>query len=460
MYVTYILISVVLVLIGIVGSVYFVRFLKNTNFKNVTIPALSESINTFLIGIFYLYCAIVMAQNVITSKPTPMNNENDITIIEEGVDPTTEHYENPNTEIIEDTTSVTTVPLLGNSSYPNQDFLLSYQTFMQNALRQSAINKKHKDLLEKSETREIENQPETNATNFNEGDCFDEIFMENSMFLYSFLHSAVSLLVSTTKTPSTSSVEAKIQKSKKKEDSTSEEIPTQNNGKPETCDKENHTTEKLKLIVIIFVIFLIPVVCIIALYFVLERNMQDNSVRKLLDPNRVDSNKWDIIYKPLNVSTPENKPEINNIINNIYTIINSTRDTTPPTFYDVSTRRRPKQLGSCPKFNMLYRFYALLVFLFYFVTTLYTKVKEMELRTNDAKAARQLHISIIIFAVLWLFSILDMFSKTYLLDSSRSNILTEIFLSLGNLNHLSIIASNYLTAKETIKKYNLVEPQA
>ncbi|EFA03821.1 hypothetical protein TcasGA2_TC013936 [Tribolium castaneum] len=430
MYATYVLIAVILILIGAVSSVYFVRFLKTTNLQNITVPALSESLNTIFIGIFYFYCAIVMSQHVISPTNTVLGVEDDVTIIQENEDKITEYYpETPTTEATD-----TTMPPFENSTNPNEDFLHNYQSFIHKIMKHNASK-----IVRKREAN-------SNATVFPNEKCFDEIFMENSMFLYSFLHSVVSLLMGASKQPE-KPTSAKIQQKPTKTDDLEE------SGSPEPGTEDSQAcTNKLKLVVKILVIFLLPVIFVITLYFAMDKI---GFVSRFFDPNSIDSNIWSIIYQPINVSIPEKSQEINDVVKHIYTIVNATRDNTKINIY-----RRPKQLDTCPDFDKMYRFYTLMVFLVYFVTILYTKIKEMKLRSEDANAAKQLKIAIICFAALWFLSVLELFSKTYLFDNNRSNLLTDIFLTLGNLNQLSIIGMNYFTARETVKKYNLVEPKA
>ncbi|RZB38766.1 hypothetical protein BDFB_000832 [Asbolus verrucosus] len=288
-------------------------------------------------------------------------------------------------------------------------------------------------------------------------ECFEKIFMENSMFLYSFLHSVVSLIINGTKTEKSNKL-VKNQKIAKKPDNVVKTEKTNNNG-----NDNELKFEKCKLIVKILITWLVPILSIIALYFAIDQNMQIDLISEFFNTHGLDPNLVKIIEKPLNVSTTEKKEQVGEIIKNIYQIMNSTQENAAPVHFEVyqlNRIRKPKVLEECPNFNMLYRFYVLMVFVFYIVAISFMKIKETKIKSNDAKTARQLNISIISFASLWFLSILELFSKTYLFNSSRSNLVTEVFLTLGNLNQLSIIVMNCLTAKEMMKKYNLVEPKA
>jgi hypothetical protein len=454
---------------GIVSSVYFVRLLKNVKLQNVTVSALSESLNTIFIGIFYFYCAIVMSQHVMNSTLTSFNNESDVVTTEESrQDPITEYFEEIfTTEPAEEVNDKTTLSPLTTSKFPNEEFLQNYHAFLTNAIKVNLGNKKHKE-LQKSDTAEIQrNEGNTNGTNFDRDKCFDEVFMENSMFLYSFLHSVVSLIMCVTKQPPKDTTDEEIQRVPRQNQNLSEIVeegsrPTSTKSESSN-DAENTKCMKIKLVMKTLVTFLTPIVSVVALYFAMDQNMQIDFVTKLFDPSKIDSSIWNIIYKPINVSTPDKKQEINDIVNNIYTIVNVTQGYSPPAHFDiynVNTRRQPKELHECPNFNMINRIYTVTVFLLYFIAILYSKIHQAKTNTDDPKAAKQLRVSITSFATLWFFSIMELFSKTYFFDNNRSNLLTDIFLSLGNLNQLSIITMNYLTAKETVKKYNLVEPKA
>lgn len=422
MFHTYIIISIILIIIGTISSVYFAYYLKTSGLEENQITALSESLLSVFIGFFYLYCAILMAQNATNIHETP------------------ESYDKINqTEIIGELTTEIEKNQHVTTTDKNKNYSMNYQNVL---VRNNTLEHRNRNL-----------EPQENIMSYE--NCFREILMENSMFLYSFLTCVLSLISNI------------IQRNKNGNYLTmKEDIPetghhntvTLRNSESESnTEKPTKNCKKLKMIAKLVTIWFIPILGVILLYFMINTNMVQLST---------DFNMLKIIENPLNVSVTNASKEINEVVENVYKIVKNIQPemiSPPPAKFTFNTFlenvRKPKEtLENCPIPDIWLRIYVFIVFLFYFTTILYTKIKETKIKQLNTRAAKEMNVSIGSFALLWAPSILELLGKIYLLGTVQSDFFTDISLSMGNLNRLSIIGINYLASKNNLKQNNIVGP--
>lgn len=502
--------------------------------------ALSECLATVFIGIFYIYTAIslskhmgmqfnesvtnniddiVMVNNVYevynisninnssTTTMLPELNDSDVaittentmdvteTVIEETEDTNLLYQEN----IVETTTKVN----------KNSEFLEHYQNLLKNILRQKLNNTRFNQTF----FHQMMNPPVTRTKRqfhieMEMDTCFEEKFLENALFLYSFVHCLISLLNNTLYCKDcvgkTNETETKVESSN--DDSNSEKNETsapvgplfdekdstkQDHNEPkvelfqakkatvvkqkvtdknEPTDVPSFTPERIKLPLQISMSWIVPVFAVLVLYLAISKETAMDHYPEANIPNlnttRADPN----IANLLQNITSDNKnrtTEIDKVIKNVYNIVNEvhakvTNKTTyiAPLTVDIvyflnQRKRDPKQVRrECNIQETSVKFYFLLVFVVaFFLVILYAKIIQVLVKPYNMQTARQLDICLAVFSILWLPSVLDIVFRTYL-DSSKSAVLSDIFLSLGNMNVLYTMAANYFKCKQYIGKNN------
>lgn len=408
MFEIYISIGVLLILAGIVSSIYFIKILKNNPCEQSTITSLSQSLSSVFIGVFYILSAFVVSQLMANNEEiiADYGVANAAIMLDENIDTTT---------LIPSTTTVITSssPMLSNHRHPNEDFLEKYHALLRNYSNTKQSRQMQSDTTEPAPVKK---------------NCFEQNFVEISMTVYSFLHSVLALFMNKRKCSNNHA------KRTSKKESTSD-IPD-----------AVYVDSKRRLVVKVLTFYLVPIACIIVIYIAMDQDMQSSFT--LFNPNSLNLDLWNIIHKPLNATTKST--EVEDVIKSVYNIVNATQ---------IITHRRPKQLEPCPEFTLIRKFITVLLLIFYIVAIFYGKIAQIKLSRTNRKLSQQQNISMLSFSLLWFSSIFEQFLQNYLLNIGRSTLLSDIGLSLGNLNHLSIIAENCLGRTKVLRKSNLVEPK-
>lgn len=244
--------------------------------------------------------------------------------------------------------------------------------------------------------------------------------------------------------------------------------PSQTN-KNDKNDKDTVVfTEKCKIISQILITWFTPVLCLLLIYFtgntkIIKTEMVSSSLTlPNFNTTRADPNILNIVRNGSNIS------ELNEIVNKVYQIVHQVQrnyTNKPPKAFDVlqvfkDLQRSPKEIVEhCPLLNAPVKILYFLIFVAaYFSVILYSKITEEKIKSRNSETASKLNKSLITFSTLWLPGIIDILVQTFLAER-KSNILTDIFLSLGNANQLITMVSNYNECKKnTHNKINVIKP--
>lgn len=229
----------------------------------------------------------------------------------------------------------------------------------------------------------------------------------------------------------------------------------------------------------IFINFLIPVLCVIVLYYsimgisAINQNKKSNTLVTNHDFMKIDSNILDLLENPINASNINKINEVGNIISNVYKIIaeqnmteysnNIQTQFPPPIIYNIlhnlNNDTQVKQSSKLCNYNNLalkiYMF--VLVILGYFVTICYMKITQLQLKKNII--TQNFKQNIYGFAGFWFPAVIEIFTRMYITEN-MPNVASDLFTLLGNINHLLINVRNILTSKVLLKSNNLIEPQS
>lgn len=504
MFITYILIGCLLLIVGIICGAYFVNFIYKEKFNRITINSLLDSFVTIFIGICYLYCAYILSENELFTKPTlNFNNSNNIDDVAIMLNNSFDDNSNDNNF------SYTTGQINSEESMEkideNEEFLRNYQKFFENIIKQkmnnsSSYNKtifynnKQYKSLNPRRKRELNN----NFDDFITTKCFTKSFIENAIILYSYLHCLMSLINTTILCKNCDNEEIEEDNESKGETRVQpifvESSSSSLNDEPilelfkakSTC--KSHTEENTspgKIVRdksswfttfnIIFTI-LFPIIAILILYILMQspiKQQQNIPIREIpvnemnFNNTRADLSLLNLIQSPPNVNLAENHEDVAKIVENIYDIVNkagesSQQQKTAPIMYDIINylnNRQPKEVEEdCLKLEVSTKCYYFVVnVLVYFLTVFYAKAAQITLKMENNSKAIHLNKCIMSMAILWFPSVMEIYYRTNL-KQIDTNIVTDICLALGNSNKIVTLIRNYLQSKKLIKNKNFVKP--
>ena len=343
-------------------------------------------------------------------------------------------------------------------------------------------------------------------------ECFKQTFIINAGLLYSFIHCILTLINYTLNckkyaeyaTDPIETIDEKSNTTKDFEDTDSEKneasapvgplfdrtenikidspnmehfrIKSSSTEKQSTSSNSKESTQepsqygKLKLVANISLTWVLPVIALTILYSILSGENTDvhydfdyiNSMN--FNTTRADPNILNIInQKPFNITSADLKSaEINKIIKNVYTIVNEAHKNVTnkkpyftPLMVDIiyflnKQNRNPRDFAEkCRVSELPLKIYYFFIFVvIYFIVILYTKVTQMAVNFKSGNLnTMQLNTCILAFSILWLPSVLDLFIRLFL-TRTNPNIVSDIFLALGNTNRLFTMRVNYADSKK------------
>lgn len=275
-----------------------------------------------------------------------------------------------------------------------------------------------------------------NLMKSNKNRVWNDVFLQYAMLTYSFVHGLVTLI------NTAMDCEGTDKTSEFQEESTSDQTNTKN----------KRCKASIKLIVAITLLWVLPTISIMLLYFIIP----DSGTR--LDNTGVQEYISEVIQNPLNISTATNKEQVNVILKNIYKIVDETKSGIKPISAKLALNTSDTGPTSyqAPTKLKIYIFVVFIVGLF--VTIFYSQYAYNKLhKTEDNVKLKNLKLELIGFNVLWVPSLLETFARIYILNNSPGHT-TEMLVSLSNsINVLTNIA-NMIVAKKLTNKQNNVIP--
>lgn len=450
-----------LLFVGLVTTVYVLYYVKMNGLKSNTVLSTSEALATLFIGAFYVYCAVELTENmeipltVSAYDNTILNSTNNgitedlFVITTPNNNPQDLHSESTNLE--------------ENKQNASDKFLQHYQQLLN-------------DVIFK---KQGQNRRKRTAFKENKTECLYRTFLRRAMLVCSFVQS-ISFLINITidckrcqgniKLPTTdNSTENKSDLNKHETDMQQDADTKINCIKHLQTDSETNTNQRHTQVIFCVVLdWLAPVMCILMLYYaVMGRNKTDIAVINKFNATDMYLGAMEYSSSPINL-TNTNGEEVVNIINNVYKIIaqeNKTISPIPaitPAMYDVINylNKRQNHQDTCEKTvdKIAIKAYVfILVITGYFLTILYTKIKESQLEDNGK--TKQLKMNIYIFTAVWFPAVIDLAIRTYITED-MPGIISDLFTLLGNSNHLLINIKNILMIRTSMKTHSFVTPNA
>lgn len=563
MFQIYAIIGTFLSVAAVVYAYFFFNYVKG-NKDRFSFSALSDSVLTFFIGLFYVYAAIILSkpgllysENELMSNFT--NNIDDVVTIsflnqteqsflpedvelimkstteyvvnfetysttEISQNPVEESTENVNPEALAQTQQEfvdTTEKQISDREVNKTDqFLANYQNFIKQFLKR----KLNKTTIERENVFNF-NPPQMNRKkrqsdlDENNENCFTKTFYEDALLIASFIHCLINVLKNTLYCKKCINNESDVNKEGNTEETLEENMKNENEtGVIEVSTSKDDPVpvgplfgEKLKsdsdleyipnieifqakchsktqlfkqdysenwlstegkytYILQVLISWILPLVATILLYVFMSQEMPNNkanSTVQIVIPNfnttRINSNIIHIMNHP-------NSSELDKIINNVYSVIdqvkkNSTNKPVPSTIDILHSmdhhKRVPKQKKTemCPKITTFaIKLYYFFIYLAIFCGIIfYGKIIQTIAKVKNAEYSKQLNNSLISFSVMWLPSIVEVLLKTFF-NSNKFQVLSDLFLLLGNSNQLYTMASNYFQCKRN-NKCNLIKPE-
>lgn len=424
-------------------------------------------------------------------------------------------------ESLTSTTSTTTekasLPMEINKT---EQFIKNYQTFIKEFIKQkvsntSIFNQTFTNMKfgppKIKTSREIKFEPE-------EDTCFYNVFLGNALLLYSFTHCLLTLVSNTLLCrkcietnnelkeesqdcessinskndevlDTSGSVSAPVgplfesSNSKGSNDGpdlklfqakSAQSVPVPDTEGIKKPVISNQNSAKYKLILHILVTWILPIVGVIILYFsskseqILPNFEQNIKVKSNFTTSPIEPNIMNLIQNPANVTT--NSSEVDNIVNRIYNIVNIVKEKVDkkttyftPVMVDVVYFLSHKPRHSlysdiCFTMNISTKLLYLFIFVIsYFGVILFAKITETIAKIKNEEKAKQQNICFLSFTFLWLPSVIDLFYRMFVSQSS-SSVASTIFLALGNINRLQTLMYNHLNVKNYVQKSNFVNP--
>lgn len=539
-------IAIGLLIVGLLSGVYMLYGIKANGPKESTILSISDAFITITIGVFYLYCSLILAQNVKlppnlhidAAEETVLNTTNnnisedmfDIYVTNIQSESATEvmNEERYTTEEIESITEelATVSEIKQNEKQSNNEFLKNYNNFLNNIIKQAhgeTANGYINQTTKKNTHKTIQNvsaifnnknktnrKGRTNDLNSSENQCLYKIFLQHSMLIYSFVYNIFFLI--------NAGMECKACKIKEDEHQTDVLQGQTNQTNQEHADtgfsngsstfvtkeqlnvklkreegakyienaspRESQSSVKeftshnksinsfvnyFKTILFIIFIWVTPILCVVVFYcliFDLHAKTQTTSTvpNSVGNVTRFDEKLLNIIDNPLTLSETNNSAEVENIVRNIYKIINKQENNNSETpninmfpFADIlNNLDNNVTIEKCNYTTVPLKVYIFLLFVLgYILTIFYAKTVQVQVAVNKKSEALKRYIYL--FAMLWLPTIVETFNRTYLTEN-MPNSLSRWFTLIGNTNILLMNVHNVFSMKTTIKNQSLIQP--
>lgn len=424
MYEVYLTTGVLLFLIGTLTIFYFLYSLKN--YKQVpTILYSTQAVAAVLIGSFYVFSSISMLHslnNEVVKIPSVYNLEHgeppDITEI------------NQNESINDDQNHPFQVSVEDHVKEDNlvKQFLMDHQDFLK-----IIINKTRNftsDFVNKRVVRMVDYQKQKSVFQnlHNDNLCsFKNLFLQHAMFIYSFSQAAIMLINST------------INYKKCPSNQTNQEIITDN---------------KYKKLILLLMMLLIPPILTSAAYLTMKDSKENENSSQQQHISQ-------IIENPINVSIITNESQVNNILKNIYEIIKDMESNNLNFMELNATQKYTENSTNCTVNNydlqISLKIQTFVLFIGgYFLIIIYTQSICSKSDSNNANI-RNLKIYLLGFSIMWLPSILELFTRVYF-TKNIPDLTTELLTALGNSNHLLTTIYNGMEIRKLIKNQNHVKP--
>lgn len=444
-----------LLFVGFVTTVYVLYYVKMNGLKSNTVLSTSEALATLFIGAFYVYCTVELVENMEIPVPVSAYENTIVNSTNNGIteDLFVKPVQNNNPQDLHSEST----NLEENKQNSTDKFLQQYQQLL-------------KDMIFK---KQGENRRTRTAFKETETDCLYKTFLRRAMLICSFVQS-ISFLINITidckrckgniKLPaSDNSTENNLDK---------HETDTQDTTTKINCNKHlqisdtNHPQSQIVFCVVLD--WLAPAVAILMLYYaVMGRNKNDIAVINKFNATEIYLGAMENSNNHISYSNT-NSEEVANIINNVYKIIaqeNKTISPMPavtPAMYDIINYLNKKQkhqdiCGEKVDKIAMKAYVFILVITGYFLTILYTKIKEYQL--GDSDKTKQLKMNIYIFTAVWFPAVVDLAIRTYITED-MPGIISDLFTLLGNSNHLLINIKNILMLRTSMKTHNFVTPNA
>lgn len=447
-----------LLFVGFITTVYVLYYVKMNGLKSNTILSTSEALATLFIGAFYVYCTVKLVENMempvtVSAYENTVVNSTNNTITEDLFVMTTPNN-SPQDLHAESTNSQ-------EKTHNSTDkFLQQYQQLLKDMLlKKPGQNRRKRTVLRETET-----------------DCLYKTFLRKAMLICSFVQS-ISFLINITidckrcqgniKLPASDNSTENKSDLDKHETDIQQDTNTKINFNKQTS--ETDTNQRQAQIVFCVVLdWLAPAVSILMLYYaVIGSNKNGTALINKFNATEMYLGAMEYSNGLINF-TNTNNDEVANIINNVYKIIAQENKTisplpaTTPAMYDIINylNKKQKYQDTCGEdFDKIAMkaYVFILVITSYFLTILYTKIKEYQL--GDSGKTKQLKMNIYIFTAVWLPAVVDLAIRTYITED-MPGIISDLFTLLGNSNHFLINIKNILMLRTSMKTHNFVTPNA
>lgn len=414
-------------------------------------------------------------------------------------------------ENLNDTTETTTNVQSTSESNKKDDFLISYQHYIKDLIAQKLSNLSYQNrtvFYNNKEYKSVKTRTkraiDLEKMEIPDDKCFLETFISNALFLYSILHCSLTLINNTLLCKMDEDSENKKENENSSNDSSSEKNdnsapvgPLFNDSEVSTetikelfkarsvCSLQNVITDgkkgnkKFKLITYIFLIWLLPIISVVIFYNILRsQNAGVEHATNYLNTLNLNSTQAspalvNIIQNPTNVTMLKDSVEVNNILKNVYNIVNEAQlqqnTITRKPHYTTSMlmdiihflnhrdRNSKDYKENCSIQAMSSKIYFFVFIVIYILVVLYAKVKQTAMTSQHGKEKEKLNTCILAFSFMWLPSVLELFFRIFL-TQTKPNILTDVFLTLGNANRLFTMTADYTKSKKVINKSSVVQP--
>lgn len=397
--------AVFLLLVASIAILFLLYYVKIKGVQFYSVLSASEAVSTIIIASFSLYCASMLYNQPVVEPQSFNNTMYENTIV------------NTSNEITEDMFT-TTVPI--HEKNETIEYLKQYQQLLSQLIHNKSRQKR--------------------SSSFSTYDCLYTTFLRQALFVYSFIR-GVTFLFGVT-------IDCRACKKQMSiEDKTSE---------------VNQGRHDSKLVICILIDWLIPGISTLLLYYAIMGNDSDGNAISV-----------DFMYfnKPNNSDIPtiENtnntviyKEEINNIIKNVYNIVNSeskamNSETVKPNIFKLHNQR-PFKENDCRCSTIEFKIYVFLIIILSYICSLfYSKITEV--KTTNPEKRNNLKLNLYFFALCWVPGVMETFFRTYI-DNTVPAVLAELFTLAGNVNHILINARNVVMVAQQLKNNNFIEPQS
>nr|CAI5818348.1 unnamed protein product [Callosobruchus analis] len=351
----------------------------------------------------------------------------------------------------------------------NNKFLQRYKNFIKNALRQNGsiaiFNESYvyKRPMKSKEARRIEEEPASEDVQY--------LLFENCLLAYSFLQCFISLLNNSVYCRQCVS---EIDNNKRSDTESGGDLESEKEGNEaqNTSDKVTtvltHTRQgssdsrnKIVTTAQILILWILPVVVFISLYSSVYSSITpiDND-SKILTNYINGPNISHVFQNPIKIST--NSSEIDNIIQSVYHIVNSTVqgnvNKKSKQFMTFLTNKglHKNSATNLIDFELSLSLTNSTLILAYVVGAFYVVIVYSSLKSKENSVANQLKRRFLSFVVLWMPSVFCMFFRTYM--PTNGSFVWDMCLALGNADRICTTVFGYQNVKNSSEITNVVTP--